>query len=93
VLVEDDLATSQTSRGLQTGETVAKPMPEPFLATLQTSQTGSVVAQIAERAIALAALTDEQKQQRLDDPRRDPAIARFWALVWPASQTPPKEKQ
>ena len=38
---------------------------------------------IAERAIARAALTDEQKASRLADLRRDPAIARFWALAWP----------
>lgn len=38
---------------------------------------------VAQRAIALAALTDAQRQQRLADLRRDPAIARFWALVWP----------
>ena len=40
---------------------------------------------IAERAIAQAALTDEQKASRLADLRRDPAIARFWALAWPDS--------
>ena len=38
---------------------------------------------IAERAIARAALTDEQKASRLADLRRDPTIARFWALAWP----------
>ena len=38
---------------------------------------------IAERAIAQAALTDEQKASRLTDLRRDPAIAKFWALAWP----------
>ena len=38
---------------------------------------------IARRAIAMAALTDEQKAMRLADLRRDPAIARFWALAWP----------
>lgn len=48
---------------------------------------------IAQRAIALAALTDDQKQQRLADLRRDPGIARFWSLVWPDSQTPPKDNQ
>ena len=39
--------------------------------------------QIAARAIASAALTDAQKVARLADFRRDPAIARFWALAWP----------
>ena len=43
---------------------------------------------IARRAIALAALTDEQKAMRLADLRRDPAIARFWALAWPAAVNP-----
>lgn len=38
---------------------------------------------IAEQAIARAALTDEQKLARLADLRRDPAIARFWAMAWP----------
>ena len=38
---------------------------------------------IAEQAIARAALTDEQKASRLADLRRDPAIARFWAMAWP----------
>ena len=38
---------------------------------------------IAERAIAQAALTDEQRASRLNDLRRDPAIARFWAMAWP----------
>ena len=38
---------------------------------------------IAERAIARASLTAEQKASRLADLRRDPAIARFWALAWP----------
>ena len=42
----------------------------------------SVLA-IAEQAIARAALTDEQKASRLADLRRDPAIARFWAMAWP----------
>ena len=38
---------------------------------------------IAERAIARAALTTEQKASRIADIRSDPAIARFWALAWP----------
>ena len=38
---------------------------------------------IAAKAIGMAALTDQQKAVRLDDLRRDPAIARFWAAVWP----------
>lgn len=38
---------------------------------------------IAERAIARASLTAEQKASRRADLRRDPAIARFWALAWP----------
>ena len=42
---------------------------------------------IAERAIARAALTDEQKTSRLDDLRRDPAIAKFWALAWPSDES------
>ena len=43
----------------------------------------SEAMQIAARAIAKAALSDEQKAARLADLRRDPAIARFWALAWP----------
>ena len=42
---------------------------------------------IAERAIARAALTDEQKASRLDDLRRDPAIAKFWAMAWPSDES------
>ena len=42
---------------------------------------------IAERAIARAALTDEQKASRLDDLLRDPAIAKFWAMAWPANES------
>ena len=38
---------------------------------------------IARRAIAMAALTDEQTAMRLADLKRDPAIARLWALAWP----------
>lgn len=38
---------------------------------------------IAERAIARAALTHEQKGARVADLLRDPAIAKFWALAWP----------
>lgn len=38
---------------------------------------------IAERAIAMAALTDEQRAARLTDLHREPAIAGFWALLWP----------
>ena len=38
---------------------------------------------IAEQAIARAALNDQQKASRLADLRRDPAIARFWAMAWP----------
>lgn len=48
---------------------------------------------IATRAIAQASLTDEQKASRLADLRRDPAIARFWALAWPeALNSSSKEK-
>jgi len=43
---------------------------------------------IAATAIAMAALNDEQKAARLADLRRDPAIARFWALVWPEATNP-----
>ena len=43
---------------------------------------------IAERAIAQAALTHEQKRARLADLRRDPAIARFWAMAWPENADP-----
>ena len=39
---------------------------------------------IAERAIARAALTPEQKASRIADLHNDPAIARFWALAWPS---------
>ena len=47
---------------------------------------------IAERAIAQAALTDEQKSARLADSRRDPAIARFWAMAWPEVTNPSSER-
>ena len=43
---------------------------------------------IARRAIAMATLTDEQKAMRLADLRRDPAMARFWALAWPEAANP-----
>ena len=46
---------------------------------------------IARRAIAMAALTNEQKTMRLADLRRDPAIARFWALAWPEAAKPPQK--
>lgn len=39
-LTDDDLTTSQTSQGLQSSESVAKPIPEPFLASSQSSQGG-----------------------------------------------------
>ena len=43
----------------------------------------SEAMRIARRAIAMAALTDEQTAMRLADLKRDPAIARLWALAWP----------
>ena len=49
--------------------------------TLPSDETEAM--QIAARAIATASLTDEQKAARLADLRRDPAIAKFWSLVWP----------
>ena len=42
---------------------------------------------IASRAIAMAALTDEQRLAQLADLQSDPAIARFWALVWPEARS------
>ena len=38
---------------------------------------------IARRAIAMAALTDEQKTTRLADLHRDSGLAAFWARMWP----------
>jgi len=38
---------------------------------------------IASRAIAMAALSPEQKAARLADLRREPALAKFWALIFP----------
>ena len=40
LLAHDDLTSSQTSHASQYCESVAKPMPEPFLASSQTSQGG-----------------------------------------------------
>ena len=53
------------------------------IVTMRTLPSGeSDAMRIATRAIAMAALTDEQRLSRLADLQRDPAIARFWALVW-----------
>lgn len=70
------LATSQTSQG-----GIAASDDEPLERQLSDGEQSALA--IAERAIARAALTDEQKASRLADLRRDPAIARFWALAWP----------
>ena len=58
------------------------PVENEIVRTLSDGEQSALA--IAERAIAQAALTDEQKASRLADLRRDPAIARFWALAWPA---------
>lgn len=52
----------------------------------RTDETEAV--QIATRAIQMAALTDEQRLSRLADLRRDPAIARLWAMAWPEAVNP-----
>ena len=54
---------------------------EPFERQLSDGEKSALT--IAEKAIARAALTDEQKAARVADLRRDPVIARFWALAWP----------
>ena len=59
-----------------------------FSATDDATRTDETEAMtIAVRAIGMASLTDEQKAMRLADLRRDPAIARFWALVWPEARS------
>ena len=47
----------------------------------------SEALKIATRAIAMAALTDEQRLSRLADLQRDPAITQFWALAWPEARS------
>ena len=74
------LATSQTSQG-----GIAANDGEPLERQLSDGEKSALA--IAERAIARAALTDEQKASRRDDLRRDPAIAKFWAMVWPADKS------
>ena len=54
-----------------------------FTATDEASTDESEAMLIAARAIATAALTDEQKTMRLADLKRAPAMARLWALAWP----------
>lgn len=44
--------------------------------TARTDETEALM--IARRAIAMAALTDEQKTKRLADLHRDPGLAAFW---------------
>ena len=67
------------------------PLEKETVRTLSDGEKSALA--IAERAIAQASLTDEQKALRLADLRRDPAIARFWALAWPeASDSSSKEK-
>ena len=57
------------------------PLENEAVRTLSDGEKSALA--IAERAIARAALTDEQKASRLADLRRDPAVARFWAMAWP----------
>ena len=47
---------------------------------------------IAERAIAQATLTTEQKNSRLAGLRRDPAIARFWAALFDPALEPTQDE-
>ena len=60
----------------------------PFAATDEISDTLTT----AEWAIAQATLTTDQKNARLADLRRDPAIARFWAALFDPSITPTNDK-
>ncbi len=53
--------------------------------TLQDGDEGEAM-ELAKRAIQMAALTDEQRAARIADARRDPAIARLWAMAWPEAR-------
>lgn len=67
------------------------PVDEASVRTLSDGEKSALA--IAERAIARAALTDEQKASRHADLRRDPTFARFWSLVWPDALNSSKGNQ
>lgn len=54
----------------------------------EIDQSRTLPDPVAVKAIALASLTDAEKAARLADLRRDPAIAKFWAAVWPEALNP-----
>jgi len=54
----------------------------------ETDRVRTLPDPVAIAAIAMTSLTDAEKAARLADLRRDPAIARFWALVWPEATNP-----
>lgn len=60
---------------------------QPSSCTPSEKQASDATA-VATTAIGMADLTDDQKAARLADLRRDPGIARFWALVWPEATNP-----
>jgi hypothetical protein len=55
------------------------PLENETVRTLSDGEKSALA--IAERAIALAALTDTQKTSRLADIEREPSIAYFWAQL------------
>ena len=74
------LATVATLRPVST-PTVAR------VATVTVAQFADESMQTAARAIAMAAMKDEKKAARLAHLRREPALAKFWALVFPEANT------
>lgn len=69
-----------------TQETTGSGLHAQFNNNHEASTDEGEAMRIARRAIQMASLTDERRAARLADAKRDPAIARLWAMAWPEAR-------